>query len=75
MIQACSSEKVKEKLFQIINKVENFGLSVLAVVCYVGSNFQKLFQELNLTYENPLFLHNGKKILFLFNAPHIIKAI
>lgn len=73
--EACSSEKVKEKLFQIIDEVENIGLSVLAVVCNIGSNFQKLFRELNLTYENPSFLHNGKRILFLFDAPHIIKAV
>ncbi len=73
--EACNSEMVKEKLFQIIDKVENIGLSVLAVVCDIGSNFQKLFRELNLDYENPSFLRNGKKILFLFDAPHIIKAI
>ena len=68
-------KKVKEKLFEIIDKIENIGLSVLAVVYDIGSNFQELFRELNLAHENPSFLHNGKKILFLFSAPHIIKAI
>jgi hypothetical protein len=70
-----NNEIVKEKLFQIIDKVESIGLSVLAVVCDIGSNFQKLFQELNIAYESPSFLQNGKKILFLFYASHIIKAI
>ena len=41
------------------------------LVCDIGSNFQ----ELNLDYENLSFLHNGKKILFLFDALHIMKAI
>jgi len=73
--EACSSDKVKEKLFQIIDKVEQIGLSVLAIVCDIGSNFKKLFRELNLSYENPSFVHKGKKIVFLFDPPHIIKAV
>ena len=61
--EACSSDKVKEKLFQIIDKVEQIGLSVLSIVCDIGSNFKKLFRELNLSYENP-HLSTTVKILY-----------
>lgn len=73
--EASISEKVKEKLLQLIDKVENIGLSVHAVVCDIRSNFQKLFKELKLSYGNPSFLLNGKRILLLFDALHIIKAV
>ena len=73
--EACSSVKVKEKLIEIIDLVENIGLHVEAVVSDIGSNFQKFVREMGITPENPWFLHNGRKIVYLFDTPHIIKAV
>lgn len=73
--EACSSFKVKEKLMEIIDIVENIGLHVEAVVSDIGSNFQKCVREMGVTPENPWFLHKGRKIVFLFDTPHIIKAV
>jgi hypothetical protein len=73
--EACSSFKVKEKLIEIINTVENIGLHVEAVDSDIGSNYQKFVREMCITPENPWFLHNGRKIVYLFDTPHIIKAV
>ena len=71
-----SSFKVKEKLVEIINIVEDIGLHVEAVVSDIGPNFQKFVREMGITPENPWFLHDGRKrIVYLFDTPHIITAI
>jgi hypothetical protein len=72
--ESCSSDIVKEKLTDAITKLENIGLNVLGVVSDIGSNFQKFVREMGITPENPWFIHNGK-IIYIFDAPHIIKAI
>ena len=69
MNESCSSEKVREKLEEIIDKVEGIGLEVVAVVCDIGSNFQTLLREMGVTTEKPWFLHNGKKSFTLSIHP------
>ena len=73
--ESCGSEKVQEKLKDIISKVQGIGLEVVAVVSDLGSNFQKLLREMEITPEKPWFIFNGKKIFYLYDPPHIIKAI
>jgi hypothetical protein len=41
----------------------------------IGSNFLTFVREMGITAESPWFLHNGKKIFYIFDAPHIIKAV
>ena len=66
---SCSSEKVKEKLLDIINKVQSIGLKVVAVVSDLGSNFQKYVKEMGISSLTPWFLHNNEKF-FTFLIPH-----
>ena len=73
--ESYSSDMVKEKLAHGINKLEDIGLNVLAVVSDIGSNFQKFVNMMGITPDNPWFIHNGNKISYIFDAPHIIKAI
>mgnify|MGYP002803931165 FL=1 len=73
--ESCGSEKVKEKLEDVIKKVEKIGLNVVAVISDIGSNFQKLIREMGITPDKPWFIHNGKKIYYLYDPPHIIKAV
>lgn len=72
--KSCESEKVEEKLGDIIEKVERVGL-VVAVISDIGSNFQKFTRKMGITAEKPWFIHNGKKIYYLYDPPHIIKAV
>lgn len=73
--ESCGSDKIREKLVDAITKLENIGLQVLAVVSDIGTNFQKFVREMGITQDNPWFDHNGKKIFYIFDAPHIIKAV
>lgn len=50
-------------------------LKVVAIVSDLGSNVQRFISELGITPERPWFLHNGVKIFYLYDPPHIIKAI
>ena len=72
---SCDSEKVKKKLFELFDKLNSIGLNVVAVISNLGSNFQKFINGLDITTIQPWFLHNGRRIFYLYNPPHIIKAI
>ena len=73
--ESCSSTKVREKLEELIDKVESIGLNVVGLVSDIGSNFQKLVKEMGITPEKPWFIHKGKKLYYIFDPPHIIKAV
>ncbi|CAB3997223.1 THAP domain-containing [Paramuricea clavata] len=53
------SDKLKEKLFEAIDKITAIGLTVPAIISDLGSSFIKLARELNITPEKPWFIHNG----------------
>ena len=73
--ESCNSTKIKEKLLETINKISSISLKVIAVVSDLGSNFQKVLKDLDITPLKPWFMHNGNKIFYLYDAPHLIKAI
>ena len=73
--ESSNSAMVKEKLFQILEKMESIGLKVVVVISDLGSNFQKFISDLEVTPTQPWFIHNGAKIFHLYDPPHIIKAI
>jgi hypothetical protein len=73
--ESYSSTKVREKLEELIDKVESIGLNVVGLVSDIGSTFQKLVKEMGITPEKPWFIHKGKKLYYIFDPSHIIKAI
>ena len=73
--ESCSSSMLKTKLFEIISQVTSIGLNVCAVISDLDSNFQKLLKEMDITPTTPWFMCNGKKIFYLFDTPHLIKAV
>ena len=73
--ESCPGERIKPLLFSIIDDLTEIGLKIETVISDLGSNFHKLIRELNITPERPWFLYKGKKIFYLFDTPHIIKAI
>ena len=73
--ESCSSSMLKTKLFEIISQVTSIGLNVCAVISDLGSNFQKLLKEMDITPTTSWFMCNGKKIFYLFDPPHLIKAV
>ena len=51
------------------------GLTVTAIIYDLGSNFIKLARELNITPEKPWFIHDRVGIIYIFDPPHLIKAV
>ena len=73
--ESCPSSILKTKLFEIIGQITSIGLQVRAIISDLGSNFQKLLREMNITPTAPWFMYNGRKIFYLFDPPHLIKAV
>ena len=74
--ESCKSIDVKRILFDAIDKLDSIGLKVVCVISDLGSNFQQLTRELGVTPTQPWFLtESGKKIFFLYDPPHLIKAV
>ena len=69
---SCKRSKVKEILFEANDVI---GLNVVGVVSDLGSNFKQFVKELGITATKPWFLKDGKKIIFLFDPPHLIEAV
>lgn len=49
--------------------------TVVAVVSDMGGNFVAAANQLGVTAEKPYFFVNGKKIFYLNDVPHLIKAV
>ena len=73
--ESCPSDTIKAKLLDMIDEVTSIGLQVTTIVSDLGSNFQKLIRSLGITPTQPWFWHKGRKVFYLFDAPHIIKAV
>jgi len=62
----------KSILFSIIDRLDQIGFKVICCVSDCGG----LWKALNITYENPIFsTPNGKEIVFIPDALHILKLI
>ncbi len=74
--ESCKSIDVKRILFDANDKIDSIGLKVVCVISNLGSNFQKLVRELGVTPTQPwFFTMSGKKIIFLYDPPYLIKAV
>lgn len=69
------AEEMKEVIFESIRKLDSIGLQVHGIVSDQGPNFQKLFKAtLMLTEDNPVFHVDNKKIVYIFDVPHLLKS-
>jgi len=72
---SCDAKIVKKLLFEILDKVQELGIQIVAVISDQGSNFLKLHSLLSITNDKPYILHNDCKIFFLFDPPHLLKSL
>lgn len=73
---AVRSDEAKEILIESVRKLSSAGLNILGVVSDQGSNFRKLVKvELGLTNENPCFMVDNIKLVYLYDVPHLLKSI
>ena len=59
----------------IIEKFENAGGRITALVCDQGSNNRSLYNKLKIFPEQPYFIRNYKKIYAFYCTPHLIKSV
>jgi hypothetical protein len=72
---ACHKDEAERLMKEAIDKLDAIGLKVLVIMSDMGSNFQSLVNHLNITPENPWFIHNNTKYFVMFDPPHLIKCI
>jgi hypothetical protein len=73
--ESCPSEKLQTKLYEMLDTLTAIGLHVVTIISDLGSNFQKLLTHLKVTPQQPWFIYKGMKIVYLFDTPHLIKAV
>lgn len=67
--------ELKNWLDNIIIKVMNIGLKIVAFTSDQGSNFISMATDRNVTAADPFFRINDKKIYYIFDVPHLLKCL
>ena len=73
--ESCPCDKLQTKLYEMLDTLTDVGLHVVTIISDLGSNFQKLLTHLKVTPQEPWFVYKGKKFIYLFDTPHLIKAV
>lgn len=71
----CPGTSLKNIIFETVEKVSSTGLNICVLTTDMGSNNIQLSNLLNVSPDMPHFYVNDKQIMFMFDIPHIIKAI
>lgn len=71
---SCTGLELQDIIFSTISKLFNIGINVKAFVTDMGPNFFKFAEDVNVSPTRPFFLINDKKIIYIFDPPHILKA-
>lgn len=70
---AYTGSELKDIIFNCIKKMTAAGFIVDCIISDMGSNFNKLSKDLNVSPTNPFFDVDGKKIYYIFDPPHLLK--
>lgn len=69
------AEYVAHTISQVVEKLQEVGLHVIAVVTDMDNNFVKMAQILGVVNDKLYFEVNGRKIFYFFDPPHALKAV
>lgn len=70
----CSAIDLREILMQTLKLLMEIGFKIVNIISDMGSNFIQLGNLLGITPEQPFFYAEDKKIFYMFDPPHLIKA-
>lgn len=70
-----SGTNLKQIIEEVICQLQSLNLKVVALVSDMGSNNILMAQKLNVCEENPYFYVQEQKIVYLFDTPHLLKAL
>lgn len=71
----CPGMTLKEIIFHAVNKLREIGLFVIVIISDMGANNIQLKNLLSVTPETPYFILDDQKIFFMFDTPHLLKAL
>lgn len=69
-----SGERLEKLIKDCISKMTKIGFIVHNLISDMGSNFTSLAKRLNVTPEKSYFEVEGRKIYYIFDPPHLLKA-
>lgn len=69
------ANSLKNVIYRAIAMLQEIGLKVTVLVSDMGSNNLQLAKMLGVTSEHPYFFVNEQKVVYIFDIPHILKAI
>lgn len=72
---SCPGDLLANLLTTALQKLETVGLKVCAVTSDMGSNNIKLTNILKVSPENTAFYLGNRHLFYIFDVPHIIKAL
>jgi hypothetical protein len=70
----CDVDAVYSLLTEAIREMAKAGNSFVASVCDQGSNFSQLQTKLSVTSKDPLYYVAGRKVYFIYDYCHLLKA-
>lgn len=71
----CSSNSIKYIIEQVVLKLKTIGLKICAITSDMGSNNIQYSNSLQISPEKPFFHVEEQKIFYIFDVPHILKAV
>lgn len=66
---------LSELIIEVVEKLNNIGLSVTAIVYDQGTNNVAALKKLRISKEKPYFNVGTNNIFSIFDVPHIIKNV
>ena len=66
---------LKDLLLSCLDKVNDIGLDPKIVICDQGSNNRNAITLLGITVDKPFFQYNEKKVLVMYDPPHLLKNV
>lgn len=71
----CPAQTLKQTINDLVTKLKEIGLTVCALTSDMGSNNIQLKNILEVTPSKPYFFVNEQKIFYMFDIPHLLKAV
>lgn len=71
---SCTGIALQNTVFAVISRLQSISLNIKVFTTDQGSNFYSFAEKMHVSIERPYFFVNGKKIYYVFDAPHLLKS-
>lgn len=70
-----SGNDLTKMLLENISVATSIGLNINVTICDQGSNNRSCYKNLNVTTDEPFFIHENKLVVGIFDGCHLIKSL